>query len=417
MTILLSFLMIWQIQAEPVTLQKVINAARDVAEFQQDITTSHEIYRQSGEVADVNWYPQVNLNGEIGYQTDVPSVPISVPGTSVPEAPKDRYQINMNVRQTIWDGGRTASEKDNLRIERRLRDLDLLKAQDERDRRVRNLYFSILKDRVQLDQLETSTKTLQERLQEVRIAVEQGAALSLRKNQLKAEQISLTQQKQQVQRRLQGHLENLSNLTNLEFSLDQEFELPHQPQKEFLSAESNTKIKYLTEQEQSILHQKKLISSDLKPKVQAFGTVGYANPGLNMFEDEFSEYAVGGISISWKLWDWGKTNRQKEVITRQAKLIQQQKNRASQQIETLIHEIKVAVSALDEIIVEDEEIIQLRKQILDQIESQWKAGAKTSAEYVEALSALQKAKIMRELHYIQQSELTQEMLWITGKAY
>lgn len=216
---------------------------------------------------------------------------------------------------------------------------------------------------------------------------------------------------------MQGHLQNLSNLTNLEFSLDQEFELPNQPQKEFLSAELNTEIKYLSEQEQSILHQKELISSNLKPKVQAFGTVGYANPGLNMFEDEFSEYAVGGISVSWKLWDWGKTNRQKEVITSQAKLIQQQKNRASQQIETLIHEIEVAVSALDTIIIEDEEIIKLRKQILDQIESQWKAGAKTSAEYVESLSALQQARIMRELHYIQQSELTQEMLWITGKAY
>ena len=89
----------------------------------------------------------------------------------------------------------------------------------------------------------------------------------------------------------------------------------------------------------------------------------------------------------------------------------------SDQIETLIHEIEVAISALDEIIEEDEQIIQLRNEILNQIESQWKAGAQTSAEYVEALNKLQQAHLSKELHHIQQSELTQEILWITGKAY
>jgi outer membrane protein TolC len=417
MMFLFSLLLIWQVQPQTVTLEQVISAANTVADFEQDYASSDKMYSQSTEAVDLNWYPQLQLSGEISYQSDVPSVPVSIPGASVPAAPKDRYRLNLNVQQLIWDGGRTASERENLKIDQRLRDLDLLKARDERVRRVRKIYFSIVKARVQIKQLENTLSTLEERVKEIQIAVEAGAALSLKKNQIKAEQISLLQQKKQIERRLEGDLQNLAKLTQLDLSKEDVFKLPEPIRNTTAKAESNTQIKYLTQQQKSILQQKNLISPDLKPKVTAFGTVGYANPGLNMFEDNFSEYAVGGISMSWNIWDWGKTKHRKAVISHQAKLIDQQKRRTSDQIETLIHEIEVAISALDEIIEEDEQIIQLRNEILNQIESQWKAGAQTSAEYVEALNKLQQAHLSKELHHIQQSELTQEILWITGKAY
>ncbi|MCX6161975.1 MAG: hypothetical protein NTV87_11690, partial [Ignavibacteriae bacterium] len=59
----------------------------------------------------VNYYPQILLKGQTSYQSDVPRMTFIYPQIQ-PEIPaKDRYQITLDLKQNIWDGGTTSSQK------------------------------------------------------------------------------------------------------------------------------------------------------------------------------------------------------------------------------------------------------------------------------------------------------------------
>ncbi|MCX6161982.1 MAG: TolC family protein, partial [Ignavibacteriae bacterium] len=59
----------------------------------------------------VNYYPQILLRGQTSYQSDVPRMTFIYPQIQ-PEIPaKDRYQLTLDLKQNIWDGGTTSSQK------------------------------------------------------------------------------------------------------------------------------------------------------------------------------------------------------------------------------------------------------------------------------------------------------------------
>ena len=62
--------------------------------------------QQVKEDADGRGYlPQLSLNGQASWQTDVTSLPIDIPNLIIPVLPKDNYRIALDIHQLIWDGG------------------------------------------------------------------------------------------------------------------------------------------------------------------------------------------------------------------------------------------------------------------------------------------------------------------------
>ena len=73
------------------------------AEIWQEITSLKK------ENIKTNYLPQVTLNGQATYQSDVTKVDIAMPGISIPSVSKDQYKAYAEFRQTIWDGGISAA--------------------------------------------------------------------------------------------------------------------------------------------------------------------------------------------------------------------------------------------------------------------------------------------------------------------
>ncbi|MDD2381851.1 MAG: hypothetical protein PHV35_09165, partial [Mariniphaga sp.] len=48
--------------------------------------------------------PQVNLNLQATYQSDVPGLDIPIPNISIPKVSNDQYKAYIEFTQTIWDG-------------------------------------------------------------------------------------------------------------------------------------------------------------------------------------------------------------------------------------------------------------------------------------------------------------------------
>ena len=54
-------------------------------------------------------YPQLMLNAQASYQSDVFSLPFQVPGTDAPIIPQEQYKLGIDFYQNIYDGGMSRS--------------------------------------------------------------------------------------------------------------------------------------------------------------------------------------------------------------------------------------------------------------------------------------------------------------------
>ncbi len=69
--------------------------------------------------------PRFSLSGKATYQSDITRLPVEIPGIDVETAPKDQYQVMLELQQTIWDGGDIRNRK---RLTRAASDVDMEKA-------------------------------------------------------------------------------------------------------------------------------------------------------------------------------------------------------------------------------------------------------------------------------------------------
>ena len=90
------------------------------------------------------YLPQLNLGAKASYQSDVTSVPISLPGMNIPQMPKDQYDVRVEVSQVVWDGGRIGAGKQAARaaadVEKNSLEVELYALRE----RVNEMFFSIL---------------------------------------------------------------------------------------------------------------------------------------------------------------------------------------------------------------------------------------------------------------------------------
>ena len=58
-----------------------------------------------------------------------------------------------------------------------------------------------------------------------------------------------------------------------------------------------------------------------RPRVSAFGRVGYGRPGLNFIRDEFDSYWLAGLQVQWTPWTWGTADREREALALQQQIV------------------------------------------------------------------------------------------------
>ena len=120
------------------------------------------------------YFPQITISGQASYQSDVTSIPISLPGMKIDPLTKDQYKAIADISQTIWDGGiissqaavqKASSEVDDQKIE-----MELLKVKD----RINQIYFGILLLDDQLIQTELTKKDLNANLDKLNASLLNG---------------------------------------------------------------------------------------------------------------------------------------------------------------------------------------------------------------------------------------------------
>lgn len=382
--------------------------------YAQDTTTLFECYRQAlenaprlgdrefiqqiGELrvdqAKTNWYPTLDLNGKLSYQSDVVTVALADPGIPVefPEVPHDQYGLNLDIKQTLYDGGITRQKK---HYEQAKAAADLQQVEVDLyglKTRVNQFYFAILVLQENRRNLGIHMDNLVTRQESMKTAIEHGILLDAELKVIDVEILRVRQSIVEVESRKQSYIKTLNVLCGTGFQEGIRLEIP-----EFggYSSDQVNRPEYrLFElKDASMEAGKALVGKKRMPLLYAFGQTGYGNPGYNIMGGEWDLYYMVGAGVKWNIWDWNASNREKQVITSQQQMLQNQRETFDKEIESLKVQEEAKIEQYMKSMELEEQVLELQKEISKYAATKLSNGTITATEYITELNKESLARI------------------------
>lgn len=147
--------------------------------------------------------------------------------------------------------------------------------------------------------------------------------------------------------------------------------------------------------------QKKLIRSKNMPMLGAFAQGGYGKPALNMFDNSFSPYFIGGIRLSWNLGNLYTAKNERRNIDLQKMAIDSQRETFLYNLNLQIPQQQNEIDKFYKTMHDDNEIIRLREIIKNAAEVKVENGTMTVTDMLKEINELEIAKQTKALHEIQ----------------
>ena len=347
------------------------------------------------------YFPQITINGQATYQSDVTEVPAILPGIIIQRLSKDQYKVVADVTQTIYDGGimssqagiqESVSEIDNQQIE-----IELLNLKQ----RVNQIYLGVLLIDAQLNQIELVKNDLSESISKLDAAYKNGTATKSDVDVLKAESLNAEQRKIELQSSRISYLNMLGLLINENLNESTILSIPSQINFLQVNEIIRPELRLYSAQKNLIENQDGLTDSKIIPKASLFFQGGYGRPGLNMFVNDFAWYYITGIRLSWSLSNLYSYGNESEINQLNLQSI-------DAQTETFLLNTKITTNQqlqeldkLNKMIEVDKGIIELRTSVKLAAQSKLENGVITPSDYIRELNAEDTAKQNLEIHKIQ----------------
>ena len=362
------------------------------------------------------YYPQINLIGQVTYQSDVTKIDmdISIPNVNLdfPEIDKDQYKAGITIDQMIWDGGIVSNQKEIATIQGLYNKQNVSIELYQLRQRINTSFFGILKLQENIRILELALENMNALLTQIQSAVKNGLSLQSNANIMKAEILKTEQKLSELNNSRHTALEMLSTLIEKDLK-DTKLEIPN-----INFAKNDGKgrpeFKLFDISQKQLDEMKDLADAKYLPKVFAFGQAMYGKPGLNMFDPDFQPFYIMGIKASWNFWDWSSSNREKEIVSLQKEIVKSKENTFEKNLKIGSDALFSQVDKILELIEKDKEIIELRRSIVEIFSSQLENGTIISTTYLTEFNALTSAELSYQLHLIELKEAQIDYLTQVG---
>ncbi len=384
--------------------QLSLTTAWELAQKNYPAVKQKDLVRQTAGISVENlqkgFLPQFSISGQATYQSDVTSVPISIPGFSIEAPNKDQYKLVADVNQLIYDGGLTREQKTlqqlNAKVEDQKVEVELYRVKE----RINQLFLSILYLDEQLKQVELVKKDIETGIKKVEAQVQNGVAFKSNLNMLKAELLKTGQRTVEISTSRKGLVAALSLFVGQELNEQVRLEQPVS----LLVADHNVdrpELKLYTEQENLIGQQDKLIQAKNQPKASLFAQAGYGRPGLNMLKNEFAFYSIGGLRFNWSLGGLYTKKKEKEQVQVNKKIVEVQKETFLLNTNAQLKQQQAEIDKLQQLISSDEAIIALRITVTEAAKAQLENGVITANDFLKEVNAEDMARQSLITHRVQ----------------
>lgn len=378
------------------------------AEIQRKITDLNIMLKQTG------LYPELKINGSISYQSETTDP--SFAGPAAPEFSKDHYTISLDLTQPVFDAGRTKKMKELELTTGKAMQAGIQVELWTIRKQIDQVYFGILLMQKQLESVELFLKDLEEQLLVVSSGVKNGVLLPGNERVIKAEILKLKQQKLQIGSNIKSGYEVLSELIGEEVSSDMTLHLPEEYSgvSEYREEINRPELEVFDRKKNTLEAQSELISSDKLPVVSAFAKGAYGRPGFDAFNDDLHLYWMIGLRAQWSFRNWRNSEKKRQVIQLEQDKIGADQDAFTRQVNVVLAQIESNIEALNQQITLDKELLELRKEIVEEKRNQLNQGVITSTEYVTELNAQNRTQLNLEIHKVQLIQANYEYLTQKG---
>lgn len=351
------------------------------------------------------WLPKAVVSGTASYQSDVTTIPITLPGVDIPTLSKDQYDVNITVSQQVYDGGAVSSAKRLAEAQGDVGREQVSVAMYDVNRRIDELFFGILVLDEQIGQVAVLQEDLSLSLASVKAMVKGGIANQTDVDAVMVELVKAKQKGTSLLTQRNTYLKMLSTFVGKEIGDGDTLVKPMPPILQN-GANSRPELALYAAQERLLDARLKSLNVALRPNVGLFARGGYGNPGLNMLKDDFDAYYKVGVTLSWNFGSlYTRANDRRNIdIERQTVQSERDAFLFNTRLQTEMQ--SGAVANLREQLRQDDEIITLRRRIREKAELRVANGTETVNEMLRDINAVIDAQLGKRLHEIQ---LLQEM--------
>ncbi len=353
--------------------------------------------------AQSGYLPQVAIYAQATYQSDVTRVPLNgIPGIpTIEPLSKDQYKVYGELNQTIYDGGaiknQSAIQSANTLVEQQKVEVELYKIRE----RINQIYFGVLLMDAQLAQVKLLKEDLKTSLSKAESSIRNGTAFKTNADILQAEILKTDQRAIEMKAARKGYLDMLGYFINQNLGETAVLERPLDVSFEKTASIKRPELTLYQFQSDLLGAQYKSGTTRNVPKLGFFVQGGYGKPGLNVLNNQFSTYYLGGFRMNWSLSGFYNSKRDKQLLDVNTQFVNSQKDVFVFNTNLTLKQQSQEVDKLQDLIAVDNQIIELRTRITNTSKSQHENGVISTSDFLRELNAEDTAKQNLLLHQVQ----------------
>ena len=342
--------------------------------------------------------PRLFLEGFATYQSDVIEIPIPDSGVEPPN--KDQYRASFTLNQLIYGGGLIDANADlktaGLKKQQKQVEVSMYQLKKE----VNRLYFSILLITEKNKLLEAKRNQIVSKLAELKSGIKNGVILPSSDKVLEAELLKINQQFVETEANKKILVNTLSSLIGRELGNQVNFQLPEIPYN-IDNQINRPELELFALQKEEINSSETILSKQNSPQLFGFATGGYGNPGLDVLDNSFQAFYITGVKLSWNVYDWNANKKKREALAINKDIVDNEAQIFKLNTSIELDRYLTDIAKIETFIRDDQQIIDLQKEVLMSTESQLRNGVITSSAYIIDLTNLYEAENMLNTHKIE----------------
>ncbi len=350
------------------------------------------------EVVSTSKLPQLSLDAQATYQSDVIEIPI--PNAGIEPLNKDQYRATLSVNQLIYNGGATDATLDLKSAQLKTKQKQVEVSLYQLKQQINQLYFSILLVQESELLLNAKKEQLEVKLKEVQSGIKYGVILPSSDKVLEAELLKLSQQFKELVSNKASLIATLSSLISQPLNDSVVFQNPL-VETDLQTDLARPELELFQLKKEEITTSENVLSKQNAPKLLGFATGGYGNPGLNMLDNSFQPFYTVGVKLNWNVFDWNSNKKQRESLAINKDIVENETEIFKLNTNIQLNQQQKEIDKIEEFIASDLEIINLRKEVLKSTDSQLKNGVITSSAYITELTNLYEDENTLVKHKIQ----------------
>lgn len=398
------------VRAGAISLDECYSLVRENYPLIKQYELTEAMSRFSFENAAMGYVPKITLGGQATYQSDVTAFPevfeslLQMMGTDMAGLSKAQYKVQLEISQTIWDGGYAKARREAVKAQQEVSKLTLDQDMEALKTRVNQMYFGILVMETNLRASLDMDTLMTANLRAAESAVKNGTALQSDLDNIRVELLTLRQQRRQLESGIRTYKDMLALMIGRQIPDEETFEIPV-PRIIDPAVNMRTELMLFDARIREIETQKKMLDAAVMPKFALFAQGWYGKPGLDIFNDimydRLSWNGIAGITFKWDISGFYTRKNDLRRIEMSQRSVQLQRDAFKWNTDIQQTQIQKEIGRMYDIKASDDEIVRLRESVRRASESKYRNGVITVNELLRDIISENSAVIERSRHELE----------------